>query len=141
MSATDLSAVACCKPLADPTLSDEEAAWTAALFKALADPARVKIVNRLARSERPVCACDLEPALQLAQPTVSHHLKRLTDAGLLEREQHGKWAYFTINRAAAETLATVVDLHVEPEGRERADNVGPTRERPGRDGAEKGERR
>src|SRR5713101_4846238 len=102
---TELSLISCCRPLGAATLSDEEAGSTAALFKALADPARVKIVNLLVRSAGPVCACEFEPALCLSQPTVSHHLKRLTDAGLLEREQRGKWAYFSLQRDAVEKLA------------------------------------
>ena len=102
--------VVCCAPLAAPTLDEEEAVATAELFKALADPARVRIVNALARSDEPVCACEFEPALGLSQPTVSHHLKKLTDAGLLEREQRGKWAYFSLKRDAVETLAAVADL-------------------------------
>ena len=100
----------CCAPLASPELDEDEAAATAELFKALADPARVRIVNVLARSTGSVCACEFEPALGLAQPTVSHHLKRLTDAGLIEREQRGKWAYFSLNREAAVKLAAVADL-------------------------------
>jgi ArsR family transcriptional regulator, arsenate/arsenite/antimonite-responsive transcriptional repressor len=107
---TELPVLSCCRPLGAPTLSDEEAESTAAIFKALGDPARVKIVNLLARSGEPVCACEFEPALGLSQPTVSHHLKRLTDAGLLEREQHGKWAYFSINPEATAKLAALVDL-------------------------------
>ena len=75
--------IACCQPLAAPSLTDDEAESTATLFKALGDPARVKIVNLLARTGEPVCACDFEAALGLSQPTVSHHLKKLTDAGLL----------------------------------------------------------
>jgi ArsR family transcriptional regulator len=102
--------VACCAPLAAPLLDEEEAVATAELFKALADPSRVRIVNALARSDEPVCACDFEPALGLSQPTVSHHLKKLTEAGLLEREQRGKWAYFSLKRDAVETLAAVADL-------------------------------
>ena len=102
--------VACCAPLDAPLLDEEAATATAALFKALADPARVRIVNVLATSGAAVCACELEPALGLAQPTVSHHLKRLTDAGLLVREQRGKWAYFSLNHEAAEKLAVVADL-------------------------------
>jgi ArsR family transcriptional regulator len=102
--------VVCCAPLAAPTLTQEEASATAELFKALADPARVRIVNALARSDGPVCACEFEPALGLSQPTVSHHLKKLTDAGLLEREQRGRWAYFSLKRDAVETLAAVADL-------------------------------
>ena len=102
--------VACCAPLAAPALGEEEAVATADLFKALADPARVRIVNALARGDEPVCACEFEPALGLSQPTVSHHLKKLTDAGLLEREQRGRWAYFSLKRDAVVTLAAVADL-------------------------------
>jgi ArsR family transcriptional regulator len=106
----ELSAISCCRPLGAPTLSDVEAESTASLFKALGDPARVKIVNLLVRSGEPVCACEFEPALGLSQPTVSHHLKRLTDAGLLEREQRGKWAYFSIKPEATTQFAGLVDL-------------------------------
>jgi ArsR family transcriptional regulator len=106
----DLSPISCCGPLGAATLSGEEAESTAALFKALGDPARVRIVNLLASSGGSVCACEFEPALGLSQPTVSHHLKKLTDAGLLEREQRGKWAYFSINSEAAAKLAGLVDL-------------------------------
>jgi ArsR family transcriptional regulator len=105
-----LAPVVCCAPLAAPTLDEEEAAATADLFKALADPARVRIVNALATSSGPVCACEFEPLLGLSQPTVSHHLKKLHDAGLVEREQRGKWAYFSLRRDAAEKLAAVADL-------------------------------
>ena len=107
---SSLPLIACCRPLSAPALTDDEAASTATLFKALADPARVKIVNLLARSEASVCACEFEPALDLSQPTVSHHLKKLTEAGLLEREQRGKWAYFSLSRDAVDTLAAVADL-------------------------------
>ncbi len=106
----ELSLISCCRPLGAPTLSDEEAESTASLFKVLGDPARVKIVNLLASRGGAVCACEFEPALGLSQPTVSHHLKRLTDAGLLEREQRGKWAFFSINPEAASRLAGLVDL-------------------------------
>lgn len=85
-------------------LSDEEAEATATLFRALADPARIRIVNVLA-SEESVCVCELTEPLGLSQPTVSHHLKKLTDAGLVEREQRGKWAYFSIADGALERLA------------------------------------
>jgi ArsR family transcriptional regulator len=102
--------VACCGPLGAPVLSAEEAAATAEVFKALAVPARVRIVNVLATSGEPVCVCHLIEPLGLSQPTVSHHLKRLTEAGLLEREQRGRWAYFSLRREAVETLSTVTDL-------------------------------
>ena len=104
------TAVACCAPLAAPALGEDEAAATADLFKALADPARVRIVNLVATSSEPVCACELYEPLGLSQPTVSHHLKKLTEAGLLERKQRGKWAYFSLKRDAVEKLAAVADL-------------------------------
>ncbi len=107
---TELPLISCCGSLAAPTLSDEEAESTAAVYRALADPARVKIVNLLATSGEAVCACEFEPALGLAQATVSHHLKKLTDAGLLEREQRGKWAYFSINREAMARVAGLAEL-------------------------------
>ena len=100
--------VGCCAPLASPALSAEEAVATAELFKALADPARVRIINSLAGADDVICA-SIEPA-RPAQPTVCHHLKQLTDAGLLEREQRGKWAYFSLKRDAVEKLAAVADL-------------------------------
>ena len=102
--------IICCAPLASSSLSDEEAIATAELFKALGDPTRVRILNLIARSGGEVCACDLNEPVGLAQPTVSHHLKRLVDAGLLEREQRGKWAFFSLNRDAVEKLAAVADL-------------------------------
>jgi ArsR family transcriptional regulator len=102
--------IACCAPLVAPVLSDEEAEATAALFRALGDPARVRILNALARSDEPVCACEFNGPLGLSQPTVSHHLRKLVDAGLLEREQRGKWAYYSLNPEAASTLAALVDL-------------------------------
>lgn len=105
-----LEPVACCAPLAATTLSEGEAVATAALFRALADPARVRIVNLLATSGEPICACNLNEPLGLAQPTVSHHLKKLVDAGLIEREQRGKWAYFSLKGDAVEKLAAVADL-------------------------------
>jgi len=108
-SAADTPA-ACCAPLAAPVLDAQEAVATAELFKALADPARVRIMNVLATTGDPVCVCELVEPLGLAQPTVSHHLRKLLDAGLLDREQRGKWAYFSLKRDAVEKLAAVADL-------------------------------
>ncbi len=105
-----LEPVACCAPLAASTLSDDEAEATAELFKALADPARVRLVNMLAQGDGPVCMCELIEPVGLSQPTVSHHMKKLVEAGLIEREQRGKWAYFSLKREAVETLAAVADL-------------------------------
>jgi ArsR family transcriptional regulator len=104
------TATACCAPLGTPSLSDDQAAATARLFKALADPHRVRIVNLLATSPDPVCVCEFTGPLGLSQPTVSHHLKKLVAAGLLEREQRGTWAYYSLNRDALGRLAAVADL-------------------------------
>jgi ArsR family transcriptional regulator, arsenate/arsenite/antimonite-responsive transcriptional repressor len=112
----ELELLECCGSLGAAILTDEEAEATAAFLRVLADPARVKIVNLLATSDEPVCACEFEPALRLSQPTVSHHLKRLTDAGLLEREQRGKWAYFSLDPEATsqlERLVRISELTVE----------------------------
>jgi ArsR family transcriptional regulator len=105
-----LPVIACCRPLAASSLSKEEAEATAQLFKALGDPARVKIVNLLATSDGPVCVCNLTEPLGLSQPTVSHHLKKLTDAGLLSREQRGVWAYYSIAPEAVARLGALVEL-------------------------------
>jgi ArsR family transcriptional regulator, arsenate/arsenite/antimonite-responsive transcriptional repressor len=105
-----VEAVSCCAPLAADALTEEEAEATAELFKALADPARVRIVNVLATSSEPVCICNLIEPLGLSQPTVSHHMKKLLDAGLVDREQRGKWAYFSLRPEAVEQLALVADL-------------------------------
>ena len=98
---------ACCQPLAAPALSADAAAATAALFRALADPHRVRILNLLATSPDPVCVCDLVAVLGLAQPTVSHHLKKLVGAGLLTRAQRGTWAYYALDPQAMARLAAV----------------------------------
>ena len=106
----DVVSLACCRPLAASSFSDEEAAGAAAIFKALADPARVRIVNVLATGDEPVCVCDLIEPLGLSQPTVSHHLKKLRAAGLLRREQRGVWAYYSLDEDALARAATLLDL-------------------------------
>ena len=109
-TADPTTAAACCAPLGTPSLTDAEAVATARLFKALADPHRVKIINLLATSPDPVCVCEFTGPLGLSQPTVSHHLKKLVAAGLLEREQRGTWAYYSLNREALGRLAAIADL-------------------------------
>jgi ArsR family transcriptional regulator len=101
---------ACCIPLATNGMSGEDAVTTARVFKALADPGRVRIVNLLANAEGATCVCDLTEPLGLSQPTVSFHLKKLVEAGLLEREQRGVWAYYSIHREALERLGAIFKL-------------------------------
>ena len=107
---TNSQVIDCCVPLGTPAIADEEAEATAQVFKALSDPARVKILSMVATADGPVCACEFTPALSLSQATVSHHLKKLTKTGLLEREQRGKWAYFSLNADALERLAGLIRI-------------------------------
>ncbi|MEA2487365.1 MAG: ArsR family transcriptional regulator, arsenate/arsenite/antimonite-responsive transcriptional [Actinomycetota bacterium] len=104
----ELAVVECCSPLRAPEMSEEEAAATARLFRALGDPHRVQIVNLLANTREPVCVCDITATIGLSQPTTSFHLKKLVDSGLLEREQRGTWAYYSLDRTAFQTLGNVV---------------------------------
>ncbi len=85
----------CCPHLLGPTLRDDEAERLAATLKALADPVRVRLINLVAQAGE-LCACDLPELLDRSQPTVSHHLSILVKAGLLHREQRGKWAWFSL---------------------------------------------
>jgi ArsR family transcriptional regulator, arsenate/arsenite/antimonite-responsive transcriptional repressor len=102
--------ISCCTPLAGATLSDGEAAELERLFRVLGDRHRVKILNVLMRAAgQAVCVCEFVDRLALAQPTVSYHLKQLTDAGLLEREKRGTFAYFRVRPAAMERLHGLVE--------------------------------
>jgi ArsR family transcriptional regulator, arsenate/arsenite/antimonite-responsive transcriptional repressor len=101
--------VACCSPVVTPDISDDQAGALASLFKALADPTRVRIVSLLANAAEPVCVCDCVPLVGLSQATVSFHLKKLLDVGLLQREQRGTWAYYSLNPGALGHLAGVFD--------------------------------
>ena len=113
-----LPLVACCKPIARPTLSETQAVELETLFKTLADRHRVKILNLLARAgDEAICVCDFIEPLGLKQPTVSYHLKLLTDAGLLEREKRGSFAYY---RLAAGALGRLSDLVAGPPALARA---------------------
>jgi ArsR family transcriptional regulator len=84
----------CCGP-STPPLAAEAREQLAARFKALADPTRVAIVNRLSSAEE-VCVCDLNGAFELSQPTISHHLKVLREAGLVDVTRRGTWAYYRL---------------------------------------------
>ena len=104
------SPAACCAPLGAIGMSEEDADTTAEVFRALGDPNRVRIVNQLANAPGPVCVCDLTAGMELSQPTVSFHLKKLVSAGLLEREQRGVWAFYSIHREALKRLATIFTM-------------------------------
>src|SRR3954453_3563413 len=100
----------CCGP-ETPVLAPAAAAELAALFKALADPTRVAIVNRLAAAPE-VCVCDLTATFELSQPTISHHLRLLREAGLVESERRGTWGYYRLVPDAIEQLRAVFDVGV-----------------------------
>jgi len=107
---TALPVIACCKPLAATTLSDEDAELTAQLFKALADPARVKIMSFLfSSSSGEENGGDLAAALGLTESTVSHHLTQLRRAGLVESERRGMNVYHRPHRDAVQALCAVLD--------------------------------
>jgi ArsR family transcriptional regulator len=106
---TALPLVQCCAPIAEPGLTEDEAGELERVFKALADRHRVKILNRLLQAGgEAVCVCDLEDLLPLKQPTVSYHLKQLLEAGIVEREKRGSFAYFSVADGALERVCTLL---------------------------------
>jgi ArsR family transcriptional regulator, arsenate/arsenite/antimonite-responsive transcriptional repressor len=91
------STESCCEPLTAAALTEPQAVELAAAFKALADPARLRLFSMVASiPDGEACACDLVGPIGRSQPTVSHHLSILVEAGLLSREQRGKWAYYQV---------------------------------------------
>jgi len=88
----------CCAPILSAPISEREAAEVTVVLKALADPIRLRLVSVVA-AKGEACACDLPALVSRSQPTVSHHLSQLVKAGILEREQRGKWAWFAVNEA------------------------------------------
>ena len=106
---TALPLVQCCAPIAEPGLTEDEAGELERVFKALADRHRVKILNRLLQAGgEAVCVCDLEDLLPLKQPTVSYHLKQLLEAGIVEREKRGSFAYFSVADGALERVCALL---------------------------------
>ena len=99
---------ACCAPIADKPIGSDDAARAAGLFAALGDPARVRIVNLLSTADDAMCVCDITGLVGLSQPTVSFHLKKLLGAGLVEREQRGKWAHYSMRPGALSELSAVL---------------------------------
>ncbi len=100
-----------CCPSLTPTLTADDAESLASMLKALAEPARLRIISMLTRTGE-VCVCDLTEPLGLSQPTVSHHLKVLRDAGLITSERRGRWVYHKVNRERLAQLSQAIDLPV-----------------------------
>ncbi|MBM7517646.1 ArsR family transcriptional regulator [Nocardioides nitrophenolicus] len=100
----------CCSPVTGGVVSDAVAETLARTFKALGDPTRVKLLSLIAAApESEACICDLTEPVGLSQPTVSHHMRLLVDAGLATREQRGRWAYYRVAPEALHALARVLD--------------------------------
>src|SRR3954467_347702 len=97
---------ACCEPLVYPEVSSADADRLAAVAKALADPIRLQLVDLLRRHAGKVCVCELVPLFDVSQPTLSHHLKKLREAGIVDSERRGLWAYYYVIPEALQELTT-----------------------------------
>jgi ArsR family transcriptional regulator, arsenate/arsenite/antimonite-responsive transcriptional repressor len=95
----------CCEPVVYPDVEREQAVRLAAVAKALGDPVRLQLVDVLRKHAGKVCVCELVPLFDLSQPTVSHHLKILRDAGIVNSERRGLWAYYYVRRGALDEIA------------------------------------
>ena len=95
---------ACCEPVVYPDLEREQAERMGTIAKALGDPIRIQLVDVLRKHAGQVCVCELVPLFDLSQPTVSHHLKVLREAGIVGSERRGLWAYYYVNPEALEEL-------------------------------------
>lgn len=97
----------CCPPVTGAVLDEKQAAELAALLKALADPVRIRLVSLIAAA-REVCACDLPEQIDRSQSTVSHHLSQLVKAGVIAREQRGKWAWFRLRPESLDAVCAAL---------------------------------
>ncbi|WP_163275012.1 ArsR/SmtB family transcription factor [Cellulomonas iranensis] len=110
---TATAADACCSPTPGPTMDATDAERTARTLKALADPARLRLLSIIAAHDGgEACVCDLTEPVGLTQPTVSHHLKVLTEAGFVTREKRGVWAYYTLVPDAVRALTAHLGAHL-----------------------------
>ncbi|GAA2446543.1 ArsR/SmtB family transcription factor [Agromyces soli] len=111
LEVTDISAGVCCAPLVREPLGASDAEILAHKIKALSDPTRLRLLSIVAASEdQEACVCDLTEPVGLSQPTVSHHLKILTEAGYLTRTRRGSWAYFRLQPEALELITQFLSL-------------------------------
>jgi ArsR family transcriptional regulator len=100
---------ACCSPLSAQPLTAEQAEQVVPLLKALADPVRLRLMSLVASHEGgEACICDLNSAFDLSQPTISHHMKVLHDAGLVDRDKRGVWVYYRARPQALASLGTLI---------------------------------
>ena len=106
---TPADSAACCSPLTSQPLSMEQAERVAPLLKALADPVRLRLMSLVASHQGgEACGCDLNDAFDLSQPTISHHMKVLHDAGLVDREKRGVWVFYRVRPQALASLSALI---------------------------------
>lgn len=99
----------CCASLLETPLDEDQSAELAKVFKALGDPVRVRLLSLIAsRAGGEICVCDLTPAFDLSQPTISHHLKLLRQAGLIDSERRGTWVYYRLVPETTDRLAAIL---------------------------------
>ena len=104
-----LNLLSCSSPLVRPRLSERAAVELERVFQALADRNRLKVVNMLAQADgEAICVCDFQDALALKQPTVSYHLKQLVEAGVIEREQRGRFSFYSLRPGVLEQIAELI---------------------------------
>lgn len=108
---TPIQAVSCCSPMTRAPLSVDQAEQISTLLKALADPVRLRLMSLvLSHADGEACVCDLNGLFDLSQPTISHHLKVLHDAGLLDRDKRGVWVYYKARQDALDSIAALISL-------------------------------
>ena len=101
----------CCPSLVEGPISEVEAEAAAAKIKAIADTVRLRLLSLLAATGgKELCVCDFPAAVGVSQPTVSHHMKKLAEAGLVRREQRGKWAFYSINPDGFSQIRNIIDF-------------------------------
>ncbi|MFN8073937.1 MAG: metalloregulator ArsR/SmtB family transcription factor [Kineosporiaceae bacterium] len=103
------AAGACCAPLAKAPLSEDDAATLAPMFKALGDPVRLRLLSLIAASGEEACVCDLTEAFNLGQPTISHHLRVLREAGMVTGQRRGTWVYYRLHPDVLARLGALLD--------------------------------
>ncbi|MET7402251.1 metalloregulator ArsR/SmtB family transcription factor [Dactylosporangium sp. NPDC005572] len=110
LTLTDLNAAEpCCTPIAEQRIPAETAAVLAPAFKALGDPVRLQLMSMIASANGgEICVCDLTPAFELSGPTISHHLKTLREAGLVDADRRGTWVYYRARPAVLRQLAALL---------------------------------
>lgn len=106
---TNTSAGACCAPLAAAPLAVDQAELVARMFKALGDPVRLRLLSLITSADGEVCVCDLTTAFDLTQPTISHHLKVLREAGLVDSQRRGTWVYYWPRPENLKQLSALLD--------------------------------